>query len=312
MKKDRLMTGFNQAKLPGSIKTTVNDRQGISRFVETLRETGCNTQKWKNVHRGHLHQVIDRWKAEGLTSGTVKNYLASIRKVCGFYGNRKVADTTNAQLGITNRRYITNQDRSVPEGAYQKAIERLAGGNRHQQAVGLIMQVAWTFGTRLEESYKLCPAKDIGPDDLITISRGTKGGRERTFAMNDRQRTLAEQVKTFAGSKGNLIPQGWTEKSWRNYVYTEARNVDIGQAGCGASFHGLRHARMHELYEEVCGFKPRIKYASSEAFINAAEKVSGPDWKQLDAHASRMVTLQAGHGVDRYVYTAYLGSWRSK
>ncbi|MBI9080454.1 MAG: integrase domain-containing protein [Pseudodesulfovibrio sp.] len=311
MKKDRLMTGFQRAKLPGSFKTKTNDRQGIMRFVGTLRNEGCNIQKWTNVHRGHLANVVERWQSEGLTSGTMKNYLASVRKLCGHYGNSKIVDTTNAQLGIKNRVYVTNEDKSIPDEVYNQAVRQLAGGNRNQQAVGLIMEVARTYGTRLEESYKLWPAKDIGPNALVTISRGTKGGRERTFEINDRQQNLAEKVKVFSGKKGNLIPDGWSEKSWRQYVYTEARAVGIGQASCGASFHGFRHARMHELYEEICGVKPRVKYTSTSDFINAAQSASGADWQQLDGHASRMVTLQAGHGVDRYVYTQYLGSWRS-
>ena len=310
MKKDRLMTGFQRAKLPGSFKTQTNDRQGVKRFVETLRQIGCNTEKWKNIHRGHMSSVVERWQSENLTSGTIKNYLAAVRKLCEHYGNMKVAKTTNAQLGIENRVYVSNADKSVPEDAYQTAISKLSEGNRLQQTVGLVMEVARTFGTRLEESYKLCPKTDT-MNNLVTISRGTKGGRERTFEMNSRQQDLAEQVKAFAGTKGNLIPENWTERSWREYVYREARAVGIGQAHCGASYHGLRHARFHEVYEEICGFKPRVKYSSTTEFIDAAMKVAGTDWKKLDAHASRIVTLQAGHGIDRYVYTQYLGSWRS-
>jgi integrase len=312
MKKDKLLTGFTQAKLPGSFKTRTNNLQGVKRFVDTLRDEGHNIQKWKNVHMGHLASVVDRWKADGLSSGTVKNYLSAVRKVCGHYGNDKIAKTNNAQLGIDNRVYVTNQDKSVPEDVYQQAISKLADGTRLQQAVGLTMQMARTFGTRLEESYKFNPSTDTGFNSLVTISRGTKGGRERTFEMTSRQQDLAEQIKAFSGPKGNLIPANWTEKSWREYVYREARAVGIGQAHCGASFHGLRHARFHELYEETCGFKPRVKHTSTAEFIHAAQAVSGTDWKQLDAEASRKVTLQAGHGVDRYVYTQYLGSWRSK
>jgi len=39
----------------------------------------------------------------------------------------------------------------------------------------LIAEVARRFGVRLEEAYKLNPAKDVGPLGTVTISRGSKG-----------------------------------------------------------------------------------------------------------------------------------------
>lgn len=311
MHKDRLLTGYFRAKLPGSIKTQVNDRQAICRFIGTLRSEGHGVQKWQNLHRGHMAAVVDSWKNDKISSGTIKNYLASVRKISRYYGNDKVNRMTNQQLGIENRIYVQNRDKSVPDSLYEEAVDRLSKGSRNQQAVGLILEVARTFGTRLEESYKLWPVRDVGPSDTVTISRGAKGGRERSFELNERQKDLASRVATHAGRKGNLIPDGWSEKSWRQYVYNETRKAGIGRNQCGASIHGLRHARLHELYESICGFKPPVKYITSAEFVAAAQKVAGSAWKELDAHASRQVTLQAGHGVDRYVFTQYLGSWRS-
>jgi len=312
MKKDGLLIGLARARLPGSFKTQANDCAGVKRFISTLRNAGEEVQKWKNLNRGHVTNVVETWKQEGLSAGTIKNYMSSVRKVCGQYGNVKIERMTNKQLGIANRVYVDNRDKSVPEDVYREAVERLAKGTRNQQAVGLILEVARTYGARLEEAYKFWPARDLGPTDTVTISRGTKGGRERTFNLNERQQELADRVATHAGRKGNLIPDGWSEKSWRQYVYTETRNAGIGRNQCGASVHGLRHARLHELYESICGFKPPVKYNNSAEFVAAAQAVAGNGWKDLDGHASRQVTLQAGHGADRYVFTQYLGSWRCR
>jgi len=127
--------------------------------------------------------------------------------------------------------------------------------------------------------------------------------------MNGQQRELAHCVKAFAGRKGNLIPEGWSERSWRQYVYAEARSAGLGINECCASLHGLRHARFHDLYEETTGFTPPVKHASSADFVANAIAVAGADWKELDAHASAQVCYHAGHG-DRSVSRFYIGSWR--
>ncbi len=170
------------------------------------------------------------------------------------------------------------------------------------------MEIARTYGTRLEESYKFSPHVDLSPFGTVTISRGTKGGRERTFPVTAEQQDLANRVTAFVGKTGNLIPNGWTEKSWRQYCYTTSRKAGIGRSACGASFHGLRHARLHALYQEITGFAPRVKFDSSAAFIDNAQAVAGDEWRALDAHANTQVIIQAGHGADRHVYKQYLGA----
>ena len=92
-------------------------------------------------------------------------------------------------------------------------------------------------------------------------------------------------------------------------MYDQARSVGLGRNECGASFHGLRHARFHDLYEEITGFTPPVKHASSADFVANAIAVAGTAWKELDAHASAQVCYHAGHG-DRSVSRVYIGSWR--
>lgn len=309
MKRDGLLVGLGRARLPGSYKTTANDCAGVKRFISTLRGAGCNVQKWRNINRGHVARVVEAWKQNGLSAGTIKNYMSSVRKLCRQYDNDKVARMTNRQLGIANRVYVTNRDKSVPADTYERVVAKLLGGDQRQQAIGLIVEVARTFGARLEEACKLNPAKDVGPLGTITISRGTKGGRERCFKMNDQQIELAGRVKDFVGRKGNLIPEGWSERSWRQYVYAEARSAGLGRSECGVSFHGLRHARFHDLYEEVTGFTPPVKHETSADFVANAKAVAGDGWKELDAHASAQVCYHAGHG-DRSVSRVYIGSWK--
>lgn len=310
MHKDKLITGATRAHLTGSYKTRANDMFGIRRFVETIRVEGQGVQKWSNLHKGHIAAAVTSWQQSGLSSATIKNYLSSVRKVCTAYGNQKIANTTNKDFGISSRVYVTNQDKSVPDHVYRNAVSALSKGNSHQQAVGLIIEVARTYGTRLEESYKFCPKDDVSPYGAVTISRGTKGGRERTFILSQEQKQLAERVKTFSANKGNLIPEGWSERSWRQYVYRQAREAGLSRQRCGASFHGLRHARLQELYTEITGFLPPVKYDNKQEFIESAREIAGDKWQELDTYANTLVTLQAGHGAGRHIYKQYLGSWK--
>lgn len=85
----------------------------IERFVGTLRELNYGVQKWSNVCNKHVHRVVTRWKADGLSTATLKEYLSGVRLAVRFYGG-KIAER-NSAFGIKNRVYISNIDKAVPD-----------------------------------------------------------------------------------------------------------------------------------------------------------------------------------------------------
>lgn len=60
----------------------------------------------------HVEALFGQWKAEGLSAGTLKNRLACLRWWAEKVGKVGVLPTDNTQLGVEERRYVTNVDKS--------------------------------------------------------------------------------------------------------------------------------------------------------------------------------------------------------
>jgi len=309
---DPLLVAVGKARLSGSAKTMYNHKVEAARFVSDLRANGYGVSKWSNITNKHIQAVVDYWREEKeLATATIKEYLSGVRSVARAFGN-EIISPHNATFGLGQRTYIATRDRSVPEAIYQNAIRQLNSGHDLKQRVALAMQLMRELGLRHEEARKFNPFRDYCDiRETVTIAEGTKGGRERTFEVSDAQKALIDQAKRsgFYTNKNSLIPSRWTERQFEQYVYREARKLGISREKCGASLHGLRHARAHEIYKEISGFNPSCRFKTRDEFIDQARAYAGDRWQDRDNRARAEVCRQFGHSPSRRdVSNTYLGS----
>jgi hypothetical protein len=223
----------------------------------------------------HVQALVERWKAEGLSAGTIKNRMTELRWWAEKIAKQNVIFKDNDQYGIARRRYVTNvsKSRDLTDGD-------LATITDPYTALSLKLQAE--FGLRREESIKIQPARADKGDRLALKASWTKGGRAREIPIrNAEQRQLLDEARQFARI-GSLIPKTMTYKQQLNRFKAQCMAAGIQHV------HGHRHHYAQQRYQELTGL--------------ACPAHGGPTWKQLsheqkqiDREARLTISAELGH-----------------
>lgn len=270
----------------GSHNTQADRMRSLTLAARQLREAGFRQMKASSLKGKHVQALLDRWQGEGLSSGTLKNRLSHLRWWAEKIGKSGILPADNTQLGVAERRYVTNDS---------KARELGSGFDLVTDAhVRMSLQLQAVFGLRREEAIKFQPSYADRGDHLALKGSWTKGGRERTVPITTpEQREVLKAAHRLVGS-GSLIP------AHRNYILQ--RHVYDGQCkAAGLShMHGLRHQYAQSRYEALTGWKAPTAGGPSKSQLDATQRVS-------DHQARQQISRELGH--ERVQVTAiYLGA----
>ena len=131
---------------------TQRDRERVLTLVATqLHEQGYRHLTAASLKPKHVDALVERWKAENLATGTIKNRLAELRWWAEKIGKQNVLARDNEHYGIGKRQYVTNVSK-----ARELVPEALAKVTDPFSQMSLRLQAA--FGLRRAESIKICPA----------------------------------------------------------------------------------------------------------------------------------------------------------
>ncbi|MFP3708491.1 integrase domain-containing protein [Paraburkholderia sp. SIMBA_009] len=271
---------------PLSIKTQEFRVRAICAALVELREGGFALASPWNLRRKHIEWLVLRWVDAKQSGGTIENKLTYLRALCGWMNKENMvgtlADFANRKEHSLVRSYVAEVDRSWDANgvsAHDKIAE-IARTCPHV-AVQLKMQVA--FGLRIEESFMLQPTRAVKDLDLLAVTRGTKGGRDREVPIGAKVAVLEEAARLSNPMTGSTVPADRTLKQWRNWYYYVLDRHGITKAGLGVTSHGLRHQYLQEMYERWAGVAAPVKRAGER-----------PD-PELHAQAMRRVVEAAGH-----------------
>ena len=258
----------------------------VKMMANQLGDMGFNRIKAKNLKEKHALALIERWRGEGLSSGTLKNRLAVLRWVYEKVNKSWMLAKRNADYGIERRQYLTNVNKA--REATLEGLERIR--NEH---VRLSVEMQRQFGLRREEAMKIQVAWADRGTYLMLKGSWTKGGRKRSIPVRtEAQRNLLERVKQLT-DRGSLIPR---DKTYVNHMRTYKRQV----AAAGLEkLHGLRHAYAQDRYLELTGWKAPAAGGPSR------DKLSD-EQKQLDKDARMTISRELGHGRE-VISIVYLG-----
>ena len=216
---------------------------------------------------------------------TIKNRLSHLRWWAEKIGKAGILPADNTQLGVAERRYVTNVSKARELGT---GLEQITDVHVHMS-----LQLQAAFGLRREEAIKFQPSYADRGDHIALKGSWTKGGRERTVpVITAEQRDVLQAAHRLAGT-GSLIPADKT--------FIQQRHVYDGQCkAAGLShMHGLRHQYAQSRYETLTGWH--------------APAAGGPPAKTLsdtqrtqDTAARQIISRELGH--ERLQITAvYLG-----
>lgn len=161
-----------QRNRDGSYTTQADRMRSLSLAARQLREAGFRQMKASSLKGKHVQALLERWQGEGLSSGTIKNRLSHLRWWAEKVGKSGVLPADNTQLGVAERRYVTNISKAQELGT---GLEQITDVH-----VRMSLQLQAAFGLRREEAIKFQPSYADRGDHIALKGSWTKGGRERT------------------------------------------------------------------------------------------------------------------------------------
>lgn len=270
----------------GSKSTQAGRLHILNQAANDLHDLGFKKMSKGGLKPKHVDALVEKWKANGASEGTLKNRLAHLRWWAAQVNKPGLIPKGNAALGINNRTYITNENKAQYLDGRLEAVQ--------DSHVNMSLRLQAAFGLRREESLKFMPGYADKGDRLELKPSWTKGGRPRSIPIRtDEQRKLLEACHKLAG-KGSLIPP---QKSYIQQLKTYENTT--AKAGFH-KLHGLRHRYAQERYQQITGWKAPVDGGPKRVDLSAKDK-------QLDNTARQIISRELGH--ERVSVTAvYLGS----
>ena len=276
-----------QRNRDGSFATRARRARELDLCARQLHQLGYTRFRDPHKLKGrHVTALVERWQAEGLSAGTIKARMASLRWWAEKVGRETVIDPRNAAYGIAERRYVTNESKAVflTHGDLSKVRDE------HLRAS---LELQRAFGLRREECLKFQPHVADKGDKLVLKASWCKGGREREIPVRtERQREVLNQAHRLVG-RGSMIPSG---RSYIEQVKLYERQTAV--AGLH-KLHGLRHAYAQERYKELTGWAAPAAGGKPSARLTREEKA-------LDRVTRMTISRELGHGREQ-ITAVYCG-----
>jgi integrase len=259
-----------QRNRDGSHATQADRLRALTLASRQLREAGYRQMRASSLKGKHVEALLRHWQTEGLSAGTLKNRLAHLRWWAEKVGKASVIPADNTQLGIPERRFVTNENkaRDLGDGL----------GKVNDSCVRMSLMLQHAFGLRREESIKFQPCYADRGDAITLKGSWTKGGRERTVPITTtEQRAVLHQAHQLAGA-GSLIPAHKT--------YIQQRHTYDGQCKAAglSNMHGLRHRYAQARYETLTGWKAPAAGGPPSRELTPAQRMLGTWSRQTISH----------------------------
>lgn len=234
----------------------------------------------------HVAALLDKWKQDGVSTGTIKNRMSALRWWAEKIGKENIIARTNGEYGIAERVFVTNVSKAKVLDA-----DTLARVSDPYSRMSLQLQAA--FGLRREESIKIKPGWADGGNILRLQDGWTKGGKYREVPITTmQQRAVLEAAKALAG-KGSLIPAQLRYRDQLNRFRAQCDKAGIH------GVHGLRHEYAQRRYAELTGWACPASGGATSRRLDALQKL-------VDRDARLKLSAEMGHGREQ-VTSIYLG-----
>ncbi|MDZ4728497.1 MAG: phage integrase N-terminal domain-containing protein [Xanthomonadales bacterium] len=275
-----------QRNRDGSYSTQYARERILTMIANQLYEMGFHHMQAASLKPKHVEALVERWKAESLSAGTIKNRMTELRWWAEKIAKQNVIAKDNDQYGIPQRKYVTNvsQSRVLTTGDLEKLTDPWT-------RMSLKLQAA--FGLRREESIKIRPEWADRGDKLVLKDTWTKGGREREIPIRTAEQRLALDEAKQLSVRGSLIPKALS------YVQQLQRFKSQCMAAGIQHVHGHRHQYAQERYRELTGWACPVQGGPTSRQLTSEQKGT-------DRESRLRISAELGHGREQ-ITAIYLG-----
>ena len=170
----------------GSFNTQRSRKAHVRLIARHLAEGGFKRLKADNLKPKHVTALVERWKRDGISIGTFKNRMGALRWVYAKVNKHFLVPRTNAELGIGNRQYVTNENkaRELTDGVRRRGQDQESLGAHEPGAAARLRAAA---GRIPEDPAGLGgPGTQAGAAGVVDEGRATAGNPDSQRASNAR------------------------------------------------------------------------------------------------------------------------------
>ncbi len=254
----------------------------LNRCVKDLHALGFKLAHIKGLKPKHIHVLVAHWKNQGKNTGTIKNYMAKLRKASKAMEKPKLVKPKNDAYQIEKRSYAPKHNKAIHHIDFSKCTD---------PHIRLSIEGQALFGLRREESMKFVLSEAWNGRSIKIKPSWTKGGIGRTLSItNEKQRQWLIEISKLIKPGESLIPVGRTYKQHLSHYQTQTKAMGVSK------LHGLRHAYAQRRYHELTrALDPRKKGLICPMAGGVSSKNLKSIEKDLDRQARMIISREIGH-----------------
>lgn len=275
----------------GSFGTRSEREKVLDMAMSQLVKAGFNQlYDVREIKSKHIDKLVEIWKSQNLSSGTMKNRMSYLRWLAEKIGKQNIVKRSNSSYNIDERKYVVNHTNKA------KKLSTSDLDVLESKFLKYSLRLQQEFGLRREESMKFQVSFADRESEIVLKASWTKGGRARTIPVRtESQRELLNEIHAFCrlNHTKSLIPREKTYyQQLKAYEYATAKNGLYKN-------HGLRHQYAQERYKELTGWDcPKCGGKRSRELSERQ--------KQVDLNARLTVSRELGHNREE-ITAVYLG-----
>ena len=139
----------------GSFATQADRERLLNLCANDLAERGFQHMSVDSLKPKHVAALLDKWKQDGVSTGTIKNRMSALRWWAEKIGKENIIARTNGEYGIAERVFVTNVSKA-------KMLDAATLARVNDPYTRMSLQLQAAFGLRREESIKIKPGWACG------------------------------------------------------------------------------------------------------------------------------------------------------
>lgn len=280
-----LNQAVSRGELSFSSAATLEDR--FAQFAQFAKDEGIGRMERVDpeIVETYGRELAEKVEAGEISEAYAQNLVSAVNSVMNLATKGQWESVSPTKdCGIRERSFVRQEtpsalDRNIYESARDSVRSELG------ERATAVVELSRELGLRSKEA-SLLDAKsayfEAQETGKVTISEGTKGGREREVPITSEHQLKAIKNASEAQGEGrNLISEGKSWQSWRDGELREIR--EIVQEKTGGGLHDLRSAYACERYESLTDW-------SAPAAGGHIEN------RSIDREAREIISQELGHG----------------
>lgn len=244
----------------------------------------------------HVFALVESWKKDNVSIGTIKNRLAYIRWWANKIGKFDMLPKDNSAFGVDDREFVSNISKATDLS--DSLLDKVSDPH-----IRCSIELQLAFGLRREESLKFSPSFADKGTFIFLKGSWCKGGRSRSIPITSPYQRLALDKARIVAGFGSLIPH------YHSYFQQLKLYENITFSLGFHRLHGLRHQYAQRRYFDLTGWLAPADGGASKDSIMQSTDLSDEHkaaWCKLDNFARLTISNELGHYRES-VTAIYLG-----